>query len=147
VMKRAASLLGDRKSQLRAYYVPLAWAEANAKPKAAADGGADANNDEAKLSNAEIMRRNGFVGIQGVGGLVSFPAGEFDSFYALAIYAPPPYEKAMHLLNFPGAAAKSVTWVPKDVGSQVTLSWDLKDFWKYYGPLYDDLSGEGIEGA
>ena len=86
--------------------------------------------------------------MQGIGGLLSFPGGEYDSFVTLAIYAPPPLQKAMQLLNFPGAAAPgAAAWVPKDVGSQLTLSWDLKDFWRYYGPLYDDTNADGIAGA
>jgi hypothetical protein len=67
---------------------------------------------------------------------------------ASAVYAPPPYEKAMQLLNFPGAAAAgAAAWVPKNVGSHLTVSWDLKDFWRHYGSLYDDTSADGIEGA
>lgn len=143
VIERSRPLLGSRELQASFYIVPVAWAQAAPALRLSKD-----EDNPSKASDADQLRRHGFAAVQAIGGSISVPDADYESLFAAAVHAPLPYQNAMRMLDFPGTAARGAEpWVPSNIGSLVTLSWNLKDAWKYYGPLYDDTSGDGVQDA
>ena len=96
----------------------------------------------------EVIRNQGFGAIRGVGGYVDFAADGFQLIHRTAIYAPPPYKNAMEMFVLPND--KNFTpqpWVPRDVATCSTLYLDILNAFDHFGPLFDELFGEGEKGV
>jgi len=99
-------------------------------------------------SIGELMGNQGLEAVQGIGGFVDFAAEGFERIHRTALYAPPPYEKAMNMVALPnGVLPPPPAWVPRDVASYATFYVDLVKAFDNFGPLFDDLYGQGEEGV
>lgn len=96
----------------------------------------------------KVMKNQGFAAIRGIGGFINFCTGDYDLLHRTAVFAPPPYEKAMRMLVFPNTGELGPqNWVPPDVATYASLSWDMKNAFERASTLFDELFGEGEEGV
>jgi hypothetical protein len=94
------------------------------------------------------LKKQGFDAVKGVGGIATVEAGANDLVYRAYIYAPPPYRNAMNMLRFPaGSDFTPPAWVPGDLSVYETFSWDLPQAFEAFAPLFDEVAGDGDEGA
>ncbi len=99
-------------------------------------------------SIAQLMANQGLDAVKGMGGFVDFAAEGFERIHRTAIYAPPPREKGLKMAVLPnGVMASPPAWVPRDVASYATFYVDLVEAFDNFGPLFDDLYGQGDEGV
>ncbi|MBW3595856.1 MAG: hypothetical protein KY475_01120 [Planctomycetes bacterium] len=85
--------------------------------------------------------RHGFDAIQAIGGTLDAAAGSYDLVYRLAVYAPPPHEKGMQILDFPpGEDFAPPAWAPDYLSSLTTLYWRVEKIIEHIGPLFDDVA-------
>lgn len=127
--------------QVRWYIEPLALAEAirsRVPPDKRSRG----------KSTVDILRNQGFSGLQGVGGFVDLavdgPEGvRFEALHRTAVLAPKPYQGAMKMVDvLPGEVFSPQTWVPRDVAAYATGYTNLLTAFDNFGPLFDELVGE-----
>jgi hypothetical protein len=141
VMQRCKLDYHEGMPQTRWYIHPLGYAEA-----------ARASTPEYKRrkgrSILEIMRHQGVGAILGVGGIVDFSAEGYEMVHRTAVYAPPPYEKAMKMLVLPNQPEFTPQpWVPRDVATYTTLYFDILNAFDNFGPLFDEVLAMGEEGT
>ena len=140
VIDRCKKDYGNGTPQMRWFLHPLGYAEA-----------ARASTPEYKRrkgkSMLEVMRRQGVGAVLGMGGLVDFTSEGYELIHRTAIYAPPPYTKAMKmavLLN--SVEFTPQRWVPSNVSTYTTFYTDMLNAFDNFGPLYDEFAGGGEEG-
>jgi hypothetical protein len=96
----------------------------------------------------DTLRDTGFEALTGLGGHVSFDVEGYEFVHRTVVHAPPPYEKAMKMLSFPNEADfVPQTWVPRDVATYTTTYLDIHNAFDNFGPLFDELFGEGETGV
>jgi hypothetical protein len=97
-------------------------------------------------SMSALMRNQGFEAVRGMGGYVNFLQGKHEVFHRTAIYAPQPFQKSMKMLSLPnGTEFTPQRWVPRDVAGYTTLYVDMLNAFDNFGPLFDEVVGEGKE--
>lgn len=136
VMKRCAADAGGVAPQARWFVYPLGYAEAAraATPKEKRRKG---------KTVIEVMRRQGFGAIQGVGGYLTLAAEGYEIIHRTAIYAPPPYTKSMKMFSTPNHADFAPqTWVSREIATYTTLYVDILNAFDNFGSLYDEMVGE-----
>ncbi len=144
VMSRCAADAGQDAPQVRWFIEPIAFAEAIRAtiPKKEIDASAEGTD---MLS---VAKHQGFECIRGIGGYVNVALRQYEVLHRTAIYAPPPYEKAMRMLVFPNTGNLAPeSWMPTDVALFVTFNWDMKNAFEMSSTLVDELFGEGEEGV
>ncbi len=141
VMKRAQQDAGDTAPDLRWFLEPFGYAEAMQAARAERD-------PKRGKTMRQVLQEQGFTSIQGVGGFVNLAVDEFQIVHRTAIYAPPPYEKSMKMLQFPnGDEFAPEPWVPRDLASYTTFHLDILNAFDHFGPMFDALFGEGEKGV
>lgn len=137
-MKRAKAASAGVVPHLRWFREPLGLMEV----RRAARGGLRPR----RRDRLEVLRRQGFNGIQGEGGYLfcappSVPTA--DIVYKGYVYAPPPFKLAARMLNFPnGGPIPAPAWVPDDVAQYMSFNWMLRDAFEYSKTLIDDWNAE-----
>lgn len=127
--------------QVRWYIEPLALAEA-IRSRVPSEKRARGK------STVDILRNQGFDGLQGVGGFVDLavesPDGaRFEAMHRTAVLAPKPYQGAMKMVDvLPGEVFSPQSWVPRDVAAYATGYTNLLTAFDNFGPLFDELVGE-----
>lgn len=120
------------------YFDPLllAWESRRAAKPAPA-------RDRVKIAKAE-----GFDAFKAVGGGVRFAAGPFEVTYRFAVHAPPPYRRAMRMINLrPGKDYTPPDWVPTRARLVGTLYGDVGQAFRHVGSLVDAALVPGLRGA
>ncbi|MEN6448936.1 MAG: hypothetical protein ABFC96_00455 [Thermoguttaceae bacterium] len=141
VMKRCKSDYGPGTPQMRWFVHPLGYAEA---ARAATP---DSRRRKGKTF-LEVMRHQGVGAVQGIGGLVDFSEEGYELVHRTAVFAPPPYEKAMKMAVLPNQKDFSPQpWVPRELATYTTLYFDIINGFDNFGPLFDELFGQGEEGT
>jgi len=127
--------------QMRWYLSPLAYAEtqrAATPPHLRRKG----------KSIIEVMRNQGVGAVKGLGGLADFSSEGFELVHRTSVYAPKPYENSMKMLVLPNRDDFAPQdWVPRDVATYTTLYFDILNAFDNFGPLFDELVGQGAKGA
>ncbi len=136
VMKRCAADAPAARHQVRWFIYPLGYVEA-----------VRAATPEEKRRRGktvlEVVRNQGFGAIQGVGGYLDLAAEGFEIIHRTAVYAPPPYRKAMKMLALPnGTEFLPQPWIPRDVSEYTTLYVDILKAFDNFNTLYDEVIGE-----
>lgn len=85
----------------------------------------------------------GLDGLAGVGGSVTFAAGDFDMVTHLHILLEEPRTGVIEALALEGGDATPEPWVPSDVASYTTVHWDVDKTLESVRSLYDSFRGEG----
>jgi hypothetical protein len=138
VMERCAKDAGRERAQLRWYLSPIPYAEAM---RAAAPAGEPRRGKDM----LDVFREQGFRAIRGVGGYADFAVEGHELIHRTAVYAPPPYTKAMKMLSFPNATNfDPQPWVPSELATYSTLYCDIQNVFDHFGPLFDELFGGAV---
>ncbi len=141
VMQRCKTDIPDITPQIRWFINPLGYA-------AAARAATPPQQRRKGKSILEVMRNQGVEAIQGVGGYASFSSEGYDLVHRTAVYAPPPYRNAMKMLVLiNGKDYTPQKWVPREIATYSTLYFDILNAFDNFGPLFDELFGEGESGA
>jgi hypothetical protein len=103
----------------------------------------------AKKDPVELILRQGFEAIKGVGGFVTFDTPSHDVFYRVAVYAPPPYARGMRMLCFPNCETfPPEPWLPANPASMyLTFNWDLVNAFDAFDTVFDSLSADEVPGT
>ncbi|HLW67249.1 MAG TPA: hypothetical protein VKS79_18185 [Gemmataceae bacterium] len=105
------------------------------------------SNPAAKKSKdpLTILQEEGFTGLKALGGAIRLDDGPWEMHVRAAIYAPPPFEKAMKMMNYPNrprTAFAPPPWVPKDVNNFTSFSWGMRDVLDSVGIVSDRITGK-----
>lgn len=138
IMKRCKEAVGELTPHIRWFVEPFSLVDAlqAATPP-----------DKREASAMIITLKNtGFTAIQGIGGFVNASSDGFELVHRTKVYAPGPYESSMKMLSFPdGGDLVPQVWVPIDVATYATFHLDIINAFDNFGPLFDNLFGEGEE--
>lgn len=93
-----------------------------------------------------VARKHNFDAIQAVGSFISIDEGDYDYYLRTFVYAPKPWENGMRICSLPNQKLVLPTWVDASCHSVTMLNFDFTNFAKYFGPLFDDVYGDGEEG-
>jgi hypothetical protein len=141
VLERCKTDYPDVSPQIRWFINPLGYA-------AAARASQPAQQRRRGKSLLEMMRNQGVGAIQGVGGYASFSSEGFDLVHRTAVYAPLPYKNAMKMLVLlNGTDYTPQKWVPREIATYSTLYFDILNAFDNFGPLFNELFGDGESGA
>ena len=136
VMKRCAADDPDHVPGIRWYVYPMGYAEAT---RAATPP----DKQRKGKTIIEIMRHQGYTAFRGVGGHVDVAADGYQILHRTAVFAPPPYTESMKMFVFPnGKDFTPQAWVGRDVAAYFTVYVDIRNAFKNFGPLYDEIIGE-----
>lgn len=145
IMARCQQEAGDWTPQLRWFVEPIAYMELqeNATPPDKRPKG---------KTNVQIAKNQGFEAIRGVGGFADLAVEGFQLLHRTAVYAPNtkdnPYEKSMKMLVFLNRTEfDPPDWVPRAIATYGTLYGDVLNAFDNFGPLFDELFGEGEKGV
>jgi len=132
---------GEGVPQMRWFIHPLGYAEA-----------ARAATPESKRrkgkSILEVMRNQGIGAVQGVGGFADFASEDYELVHRTAVYAPGPYENSMKMAVLPNAEEFAPQpWAPRDIATYTTFYFDVLNAFDNFGPLFDELFGQGERGV
>ncbi len=142
VMKRCQKDAGKAAPQIRWWIQPLAYMEV-----VQAASAERSDRPRRKRSMLDVFRKQGFDAIQGVGGYIDFAVEGGDILHRTLVYAPKPYRLAMKMLVFPnGKEFVPPSWVPRDVAAYASFYADVGNAFDHFGPLFDELYGEGEPG-
>ncbi|WP_169980858.1 hypothetical protein [Tautonia rosea] len=97
--------------------------------QAAAEQGGEAGQAEA------LLRTLGVDQLKAVGGTLDLATGDYDSISKTFVYAPGPRAGILRLVQMPPIAPTPEAWVPADVSSYQTISWDLNAAYTALGDL------------
>lgn len=91
----------------------------------------------------KVLRDQGFSAIQGLGGEVTFAAGGYELLHRTMIYAPGKLQLAARMLDFPnGLEPQPPFWVPDDVSTYNTWSWNIERAFAASETLVDEWTDE-----
>ena len=102
----------------------------------------------------EILEKQGFDAIRGLGGMISFSNGERDAIYRMFVYAPEregavAQERARGILDFKNKWNHQLTpepWVFDESSSYSTFTWDLESAFTNIGGVFDAFVDPKAEG-
>jgi hypothetical protein len=96
----------------------------------------------------DVFKSQGFTAIEGIGGFIDFDVDKYELIHRTAIWAKPPRELSMKLLSFLNRKEFGPQpWVPSAVASYATLYFDVLKAFDNFGPLFDDVVGQGDKGV
>lgn len=131
---------GDAEHQIRWFVAPIGYGEILRE--------ATPEEDRPRRSMLELLKTQGFGGMQGIGGFVDLATEGFELIHRTALYAAKPFEKSMVMLEFPaGDDFAPQPWVPRDVATYTTGNIDLLNAFDNIGPLFNETIGRGNEGV
>lgn len=107
-----------------------------------------ANARLASGKEPDFAIKHGFGAVKAVGGTLNFDAPGYEVLARVAVYAPPPHERALRaaaLLD--DANALPPPWLIDDVDSYADLNVNLREVIDHVGGLFDELVADGIEGT
>ncbi|MEW4570257.1 hypothetical protein AB1L88_20515 [Tautonia sp. JC769] len=107
--------------------------------QAAAEQGGEAGQAEA------LLRTLGVDQLKAVGGTVDLATGDYDSISKTFVYAPGPRAGILRLFQMPPIEGTPEAWVPADVSSYQTISWDLGAAYTALGDLVNMFLPGAIE--
>jgi len=140
VIERCQKDAGDLVPQIRWFVEPFGYARA-------AQATASTENRARGKTTLEQLEATGFASLQGMGGFANLSVEGYEFLHRTAVYAPKPWEKSMQMLVFPNTAeSKPPSWVPRDLASCTVVYCDLLGAFDNFGPLFDEVVGEGEEG-
>ncbi|MBN1394684.1 MAG: hypothetical protein JW959_06645 [Pirellulales bacterium] len=141
VMKRCAEDYGESPPQMRWFLSPLGYAEA-------ARAATPEHRRRKGKSILEVMKNQGVEAVQGMGGLADFSSEGYELIHRTTVYAPRPYVQSMKMLVFLNREDfVPQDWVPRDIATYTTFYFDILNAFDNFGPLFDELVGQGTKDA
>jgi hypothetical protein len=96
----------------------------------------------------EILQQEGFDGVKGVGGNVSFSAGASELLVRLAVYAPQPHRSALRMLAFrPGNDLKPLPGLPGELAACIVTRINAMLAFESFAGIFDEIVGDGEKGT
>jgi hypothetical protein len=90
-----------------------------------------------------VLPALGLDGLRGIGGSVTFDAGQFDSVMHLHLLLDTPRSGVLKMIALESGDSEPERWVPSDVATYTTLHWNIQQTYKELSTLYDSFNGEG----
>jgi hypothetical protein len=148
VMERCQQDAGDAKPHLRWFIEPIPYAlalrEEAPKPKANEKAEEKEKVGAPKQDTLEIMRKEGFEGLSGVGGWVQFypQGGKYELMHRTVLFAPGPYERAMRMVKLPNVAEFAPpTWATKNLARWSSVNLDIQNAFERSSTLFEAIIG------
>jgi hypothetical protein len=94
---------------------------------------------------AAQLQLTGINGLKAVGGSFSFNAGDNDTRTRIFFYAPGPAQGVLKFFTMPRVDLKPEPWVPANVASYQTFSWDADAAWNAINELADQFAAGAID--
>ena len=110
-----------------------------------------------------VLQNQGFTAIQGIGGGIAFKTEEHDARYHFLVYAPPvqrdaaataaadkdakpsKYDLAARMLEFPNnEQLQPLAWIPRGLGTHLTLNWKMEDAFWYSKTFVNEVAGDDV---
>ena len=146
IMARAAEDAGESWTpQVRWFVEPIAYLELQEKAQPPEE------RPQGK-TRLDIAKNQGMEAFRGIGGYVDLAVEGFELLHRTLVYAPRtesnPFEKSMKMLVFPNRSEFSPQpWVPREIANYNTMYGDVMNAFDNFGPLFDELFGEGETGV
>ncbi|HUT93561.1 MAG TPA: hypothetical protein VMY37_29120 [Thermoguttaceae bacterium] len=140
IMDRCQKDAGDEVPQVRWFIEPFGYS------KAAREDTPEKERPRGRTL-LDQLEAAGFSAIQAVGGFVDVAVDRYELVHRTAVYAPKPHEKSMKMMVFPNTARSSPpAWIPRDVATYTVLYCDLLNAFDNFGPLFEQMAADGVEG-
>jgi hypothetical protein len=132
---------GDQKPQIRWFIEPFGYS-------AAVRAATPEKERKRGRPLMEQLQLAGFNAVQGIGGFVDLAVDGYQAVHRTSVYAPKPYEKSMKMLVLPNVDPEQPpAWIPRGVASYRVIRCDLLGAFDNFGPLFDQVVGEGARGV
>jgi len=147
-MLRCAKAAGGEAAHVRWFVEPMGYLEV---VRAMQGGRKRRGTDMLK-----VLAHQGFDAVKGLGGHVTFAAGEYEILHRTLVYAPPvertgddtgtdKYNLAARMLDFgQGRALAPQDWVPREVTSHLTFTWKMKDAFYHSKTLVNEIADDEL---
>jgi hypothetical protein len=101
-----------------------------------------------KRDPIDMLRKQGFDAVKGVGGWLAFDHDGFDVYYRSAVQAPGPFQLGMRMLKtLPGTDFKPERWARPPFSGYSTLHIDLLNAHDSFDAVFDMVVNNGVPGA
>ncbi len=142
IVARCQADAGDAQPHFRWFIEPLAYATAlrDEVPKKKEH----AQPGEEQQDTLQIMRKQGFEGLRGVGGWVQFypQDGKYELLHRTAMFAPGPYDLAMRMVKFPNVKEfQPPVWAKRNLARWSSISLDVQNAFQMSATLFDEVVG------
>ncbi len=98
----------------------------------------------------EALSRTGFEQIRAAAGALTLAGTQYDVVHRIKIYAPRPWKGAVNVLaleNHQHVLASPPPWFAGKLASITRLRLNIQKAFENFGPLFDEVVGEGAEGT
>lgn len=85
----------------------------------------------------------GLDGLLGIGGTVAFDVGPYDYLVRTHLLLQSPREGVLKMIDFKPVESTPERWVPRDIASYATLSWDMQSSFRTLSTVYDGFTSAG----
>jgi hypothetical protein len=145
VMSRCTQRSGNVKPHIRWFVEPFGYVEV----MRAAQGGRKRRGTDL----LKVLRNQGFDAIQGLGGLVTLASNKDELLHRTVIYAPSVkgakdgenYMLAARMLEFgPGQDLTPPDWVPRELSTYLSFTWNMKDAFYNSETLVNEVADDDI---
>ncbi|MDO4587632.1 MAG: hypothetical protein Q4C95_10090 [Planctomycetia bacterium] len=98
-----------------------------------------------KISPFNALAKQGFSGIQGVGGILNFACDNYETIWQTKVYIPEPSQLSLKMLSFFNVDELSPPiWIDHQASCCSFLTLDVLTFFNNFGPVFDEfLETEG----
>jgi len=146
VMKRCGEAAGELPPHVRWYTEPFGYVQVM---RAASGGRKKRGTDLLK-----VLKNQGFDAVEGVGGYVNLATAGQELLHRTLVYAPgakpedggpssDKYRLAARMLQFPnGSGLVADAWVPRELGTYLTLRWKMQNAFEQSKTLVDEVAGD-----
>ena len=98
----------------------------------------------------QALSRTGFDQIRAAAGVLTLAATRYDVVHRIKVYAPRPWKGAVNVLaleNHPQVLAPPPSWIAGKLASISRMRLNIHKAFEHFGPLFDEVVGEGAEGT
>lgn len=82
-------------------------------------------------------------GVLGIGGTLAFDVGPYDYLVRTHLLLQSPREGVLKMVDFKPVESNPERWVPRDIASYATLSWDMQSSFRTLSTVYDSFTSPG----
>lgn len=120
--------------QVRLFISPLEFGEAIHSLSLAETTGSR------KASPWSVLAKQGFDGIQGIGGTLDFASGNYEAVLRIKVFVPEPPTLSLKMLAFSDSTSITIPdWVDESVNRASFIRLDFLTLFTNLGPLFDDF--------
>ncbi len=90
-----------------------------------------------------VLPALGLDGVLGIGGTLAFDVGPYDYLLRTHLLLQSPREGVLKMIDFKPVESTPERWVPRDIASYATLSWDMQSSFRTLSTVYDGFTSAG----